>query len=177
MTKLEIIFFFRPCNAFSAVWCLIAHPGGALSLSHSQAAQWEVLAWEKTPHSCSQWETSDELYLSLGTAPQDSFSQGPVFFCAVHTFGCCVEASLGVPSLAPGTPFLACRFSFWRVWWLYLVSFRDLAWAVSRPHCSVQCLLSFRANCNSLLCPQSRSLSLLLATKANFSPPTPAGNE
>lgn len=30
--------FFRPCNAFSAVWCLTAHPGGHPRPSHALAA-------------------------------------------------------------------------------------------------------------------------------------------
>lgn len=171
MTKQEIIFF-RPCNAFSAVWCLIAHPGGALSPSHSQAAQWEVLAWEKTPHSCSQWETSAELYLSPGTAPQIPSAKALCSSVSVHTCGCCVEANLGVPSLAPGMPLLTYHFSSGGPGSYTCSPLEILPWTVSRPHCSVQCLLSFRANCNSPLCRQSRSLSLLLATKANFSPPT-----
>lgn len=170
MTKHEIIFFFRPCNAFSAVWCLIAHPGGALSPSHSLAAQWEVLAWEKTPPSCSLWETSAELYPSPGTGFPDLSSLSSSV--PIYTFGCGVEANLGVPCPAPGPPFLVPTISpsggpayTWS-------PLEILPWAVSRPLCSVQCLLRCRANCNSPLCRQSRSLSLLLATKANFSPPT-----
>lgn len=124
MTKHEIIFF-RPCNAFSAVWCLIAHPGGALSPSHSLAAQWEVLAWEKTPRSCSQWETSAELYSSPGTG-----LPGPSSLCSsvpMYTFGYSVEANLGVPCLAPGPPFLVPTVSPSGGPCLYLVSFGDLA--------------------------------------------------
>lgn len=160
MTKHEIIFF-RPCNAFSAVWCLIAHPGGALSPSHSLAAQWEVLAWEKTPHSCSQWETSAELYSSPGTGFLGPSSLCVFFRPHVHLWMRC-RSQPGSPLSSPwsslsGGPCLS---------WPPL---EILPWAVSGPHCSVQCLLRCRANCNS---PQSRSLSLLLATKANFSPPT-----
>lgn len=62
--------------------------------------------WEKTPHSCSQWETSANSIEAQEQAPQIPSAKALCSSVPTHTFGRCVEANPGVPSPASSTPFL-----------------------------------------------------------------------
>lgn len=82
--------------------------------------------WEKTPHSCSQWETSANSIPAQEQAPQIPSAKACVLL-SPHTPLDAVWKPTGespAQLLALVPPFLL----WWA--WLYLISFANIAWTV-----------------------------------------------
>lgn len=84
--------------------------------------------WEKTPHSCSQWETSANSIPAQEQAPQIPSAKACVL--SPHTpLDAVWKPTRESPARPLALPSWCLPFS---LWWarLYLVSFANIAWAV-----------------------------------------------